>query len=140
MAKFVNPGDSVEGDKILAYGRKIIPSGLPVYDKNINKFRYSISIKKGGGAQITKPLDPMVAYITPKSHLNLDDEIAGDMLEGSSNKKFDRDQLIVGGARTATHSRQSWTMAGSCFVKIVTNWLKQTQALRSSPKAHALEA
>ena len=56
MPNFINPGDSIEGEKILAYGRKIIPSGLPTRDVSTGKLRFKIQIKIVGGARIGKEL------------------------------------------------------------------------------------
>lgn len=125
MPTFNTPGESVEGEKVLAYGRKIIPSGLPVMDKSSRKLRFSIGIKRGGGAIVEKPYSPPIARVATLSHLNRGDEVSGEMLEGWSEKKFSADRLNVGGARTGTHPVPTWMMDGNCFVRLLKDWLKR---------------
>src|SRR5687768_15231347 len=129
MSKITTPGESIEGEKVLAYGRKIVSGGLPSRDKISGKLRFPIDIKRLGGASIEKCLNPKVAVFFPRSHLDVGDNLWGDMLEASSEKKFKADDILVGGARTSSHSGQSWLMNGSCWARIVKSWLKHTEAV-----------
>jgi hypothetical protein len=119
MPKFYAPGDLIEGEKILAFGRKIVPSGLPIRDSITRKLRYKIQIRKSGGARIEKPYTPPIAIFNAVSHLNLDDELWGNQLDGSSLKRFVPDDKNVGGCRTSRHPGQSWMMEEACIVCIV---------------------
>ena len=147
MPKFVNSGDSLEGKRILAHGRKIVSGGLPTRHKVTKKIRFPIDIKLGGGARIDKPYDPPpdkpngppVAVFSPHSHLQLNDELIGNMLEGASEKHFRPDDCHVGGSRSGTHPGQSWTMEGDCFIRIVTNWLKQLGPIQATKTAPLLK-
>ena len=131
MALFANPGDSIEARKILAFGRKIVQCGPPRRDANTRRLRYNIEVKLGGGARILQAYAPPVARIYPRSHLDVGDELNGDLLEGSCVKKFDRDDILVGGYSGA-HSGQRWPMDGDCAVRIVKNWLKTSQIASST--------
>lgn len=136
--KLVNPGDSIEGERVVAYGRKILASGLPTRGKN-GRLRFHIDIKRTGGGRILKESQPKVTLYSRISRLDEGDELWGGMLEGSCEKKFHPDDIHVGGARSGTHPGQSWTMEGSCFLRITKNWQMQA-ALPVSPSIPALQA
>ncbi|MDO8540051.1 MAG: hypothetical protein Q7S40_06370 [Opitutaceae bacterium] len=125
MATGVPTSQSIEGERVYAFGRKILPDGLPKIDGKTRKIRFCISIRKGGGGRIEKAFDPKVAHFWSNSKVDVGDEIRGFMLEGSSHKKFGKGDEQVGGARTHTHSGQSWTMEGECALRVVLTFLKQ---------------
>lgn len=122
---------------MLAFGRKILASGLPTRGKN-GKLRFHIDIKRTGGGRILKVSQTAVPLYSATSRMEEGAELWGGILEGSSEKKFHPDKIHVGGARSATHPGQSWTMEGSCFLRITKNWQMQASlpAAPSIPTLH----
>lgn len=134
MAEFVNPGDSIEGQRILVAGKKIISAGPPIRDQVTKALRWGIAIKQGGRAKIDRAFNPPAARINANSHLNKGDILIGESLEGSSLSNFSPDDLIVGkGARSHRHNNQMWMMKGECYVQISRDIKKQAAPLLALP-------
>jgi hypothetical protein len=145
MPTYTTAGDSIEGEKITARGRKIVPNGLPFRHAKSKKLLFPIKVTVTAEATIEKeyriepPNTTVIAKFSPSSHIKKGDTISGHMLEGHSGKNFRPGKTNVGGNRTSKHPGQSWTMESDCFIELTKDFLKNFVALSVATPSPTLQ-
>lgn len=139
MAKHEYLGASIECEKSQIATRKI---SSPVLVVVIGKrgtdqhrlFKYKTTIN--GNAKIVEELNPKDALISDLSHLDLNDEIQGPIIEIYTSK---REKCTLVSNYSNVHSIQSYDFKKFTYAKIVTPWeyilQRKTLALVTPPLA-----
>lgn len=117
MTKFVNPGDSVEGNKSDIIIRWISKPTL-IDIEGVGRF-YKYKSKKRAIIKITEELLPKVHRISPHSKLNLHDELNADVIEILTEYRIKK---ILISNFSSVHGIQCNTVSTFTYAKIIMPW------------------
>ena len=108
----------IEGQSVFLDCRKFLPLP-PVKDKKLGYIIYRFSIKDNARAVIVKELDPKKCIYDPKSILNKDHGIHGEIITGFSKKRVP-DYSVA--PKTGRHKAQNTTTKDFTYAKIERAW------------------
>jgi len=124
---------AIEGSELSIVGQDIKPHGTPKQLGEPGEIIFQLTVYQRGESAILEENSPKRSRFRVYSFLDKDSKISGRHLWGFSSNPLGIDDIKVGGrGRTSSHSGQSTTISGTCFMEIIKGW--RGSSLLTHPK------